>query len=220
MKAAEQVRRQILSMAGRMLNVLPETLKLDSGLISAPDGQRVTIQEVATNSLYVESRYIMASVSAKVQNVPTSFAVQGVEVEIDNDTGMVRVLKAVSAVDAGRVLNPLLMERQIQSGVMQSLNSCLCEELLYDQKGTLLTASFQDYHISNTLDLPELQTYLVETTSHAGPFGAKSVAEISLYGAAPALANAIADALGIRLRQLPLTPERVLRAIHTQAVKR
>jgi putative selenate reductase molybdopterin-binding subunit len=220
MKAAEQVRRQILSMAGRMLNVLPETLKLDSGLITATDGQRVTIQEVATNSLYVESRYIMASVSAKVQNVPTAFAVQGVEVEVDSETGVVRVLKAVSAVDAGRVLNPLLMERQIQSGVSLGLNSGLCEELLYDQKGTLLTTGFQDYHIYNTLDMPALQTYLVETSNHVGPFGAKSVAEIVLYGAAPALANAIADALGIRLSQLPLTPERVLRAIHAQAAKR
>jgi putative selenate reductase molybdopterin-binding subunit len=140
---------------------------------------------------------------------------------------MVRVLKVVSAVDAGRVLNPLLMERQIQSGVTQGLNAGLCEELLYDQKGqpqgiapTLLTTNFQDYHIYNTLDMPELQTYLVETTNYVGPFGAKSVAEISLYGAAPALANAIADALGIRLHQLPLTPERVLRAIHAQAAKR
>jgi putative selenate reductase molybdopterin-binding subunit len=220
MKAAEQVRRQILAMAGRMLNVLPESLKLNSGLITAPDGQRVTIQQVATNSLYVESRYIMASVSAKVQNVPTSFAVQGVEVEVDSETGMVHVLKVVSAVDAGRVLNPLLMERQVQGSVTQGLSSGLCEELLYDQKGTLLTTNFQDYHIYNTLDMPESQTYLVETTNPVGPFGAKSVAEISLYGAAPALANAIADALDIRLRQLPLTPERVLRAIHAQAAKR
>jgi putative selenate reductase molybdopterin-binding subunit len=220
MKAAEQVRRQILAMAGRMLNVLPESLKLDSGLITAPDGQRVTIRQVATHSLCVESRYIMASVSAKVQNMPTSFAVQGVEVEVDSETGVVRVLKAVSAVDAGRALNPLLMERQIQGGVMQGLSSSLCEELLYDQKGALLTTNFQDYHIYNTLDLPELQTYLVETTNPVGLFGAKSVAEISLYGVAPALANAIADALGVRLHQLPLTPERVLRAIHAHAAKR
>jgi putative selenate reductase molybdopterin-binding subunit len=220
MKAAEQVRRQILAMAGRMLNVLPESLKLDSGLIMTSNGQQVTIQQVATNSLYVESRYIMSAVSAKVQNMPTSFAAQGVEVEVDTETGMVRVLKAVNAVDVGRALNPLLLERQIQGGMVQGLSSGLCEELLYDQKGALLTSSFQDYHIYNTLDMPKLQTYLVETTNPVGLFGAKSVAEISLYGAVPALANAIADALGIRLRQLPLTPERVLRAIHAQAAKR
>ncbi len=220
MKAAEQMRRQILAVAARKLNVRSEMLKLNEGVITAPDEQSVTIQQVAIHSLQVESRYIMATASSKVQQVPTTFAVQGIEVEVDSETGTIRILKAISAVDVGRPMNPLLIEREIQGGVLQGLSLSLCEELLYDQKGAVLTNSFQDYHIYTTLDMPESQIYLVETPATTHPFGAKLVAEAPLYGIAPALANAVADALAIRLHQLPLTPERVLRAIHTQPAKR
>jgi len=98
---------------------------------------------------------------------------------------------------------------------------CISEEMLYDAQGQPLTSTLRDYHIYNALEMPELQTYLIQNGDiTSGAFGAKSVVEVARSGVAPAVANAVADALGMRIRQLPLTPERVLRAIHAKNAKR
>jgi putative selenate reductase molybdopterin-binding subunit len=219
-RAAEQVRRQLVIVAGRMLNALPESLKVHNGVISAPNGQTLTIEQVVKHCLYVENRHIMTTASWKQPQIPTAFAAQGVEIEIDTETGSLRVISSITAVDAGRTINPMIAEGQIQGSVAQGLGMGLSEEMIYDQKGQAVTANLSDYHIYSAPDMPELQTYFVETNDAAGPFGAKEVAEIALNGVAPALANAVADALGIRIRQLPLTPERLLRAIHAQNTAR
>lgn len=219
-QAAGQIRSQVLAVAGRMLNVRPESLTINSGLVVAPDEQRVTMQQVATHAQYVEARYIMTTASTRVEQVPTSFAVQGVEVEVDCETGMLRILKAVSAVDTGHTLNPLLLEGQILRGAAQGLGAGLFEELQHDPQGALLTTNLRDYHIYNALDIPEMPVYLVESNAQESPFGVKSVAEVALNGMAPALANAVSDALGMPVSQIPLTPERVLRMIHAQSAKR
>jgi putative selenate reductase molybdopterin-binding subunit len=222
-KAADQMRRQVLAVAGRMLNVVPESLKVNDGSIISARGQQgtlqVTLQQVAAHSIFEENRYLIITASAKMQSMPITFTAQGVEVEVDSETGMVRILRVVSAIDAGRTINPLLTEAQVQGSVMRGLSMALGEELLYDQQGHLLTTNLRDYHAATVLDIPESQVYLVETIEPTTPFGVKSVADVPCYGSVPALANAVADALGIRIRQLPLTPERVLRAIHAHAVK-
>jgi putative selenate reductase molybdopterin-binding subunit len=219
-RAAEQVRRQVLAVGGRMLNVLPESVKIQNGILTAPDGGTVSIEQVAKHSLYGENRHIMTTASWKMPQIPTTFAAQGVEIEVDMETGVIRVLKAVSVVDAGRAINPLQTEGQIQGSVVQGLGAGLSEEMVYDQKGNLLTTNLSDYRILGVSDIPELETYLVETVDPSGPFGAKAVAELPMVGLAPALANAVADAIGVRMRQIPLTPERLLRAIHAQAAAR
>jgi putative selenate reductase molybdopterin-binding subunit len=219
-KAAELLHRQILSVAGRMLNALPEALKINNGIIKAPSGQTVTIAQVAAHALYAESRHLITNASWKSQQVPLSFAAQGVEVEVDTETGYVRVLKAITAVDVGRVINPMIVEAQLQGSTTQALGLGVCEEMIYDQNGVLLTDNMRNYHIPNALDMPEIQTYLVETQDASPIFGAKAAAEIPFNGIAAAIANAVEDAVGIRIRQIPLTPERVLRAIHTQAAKK
>ncbi len=146
-KAAEQVRRQILVVAGRMLNTLPENLKINAGVITAPSGQKITIAQVAEHALYNENRQIMTTASWKGQRFPLSFAAQGVEVEVDMETGEVRVLKAVTAVDAGRVINPMLIEGQVEGSATQGLGSAVSEELLYDQQGKPLTTNLSEYRI-------------------------------------------------------------------------
>ncbi|MBV9228632.1 MAG: xanthine dehydrogenase family protein molybdopterin-binding subunit, partial [Chloroflexi bacterium] len=218
-KAAEQIRRQILTVAGRMLNTLPEALKINAGTITAPNGHTTTISQVASHSLHIEGRHIMTTASWKVQQTPTSFAAQGVEVEVDTETGSVRVVKAITAVDAGRVINPLIVGAQLLGSAVQGLGAGICEEMIYDRNGHLLTTTFSDYGIYNARDMPEMQTYMVETNDPANSFGAKVVAEHPLNAMAPAIANAVADALGVRIRQIPFTPERVLRALHAQANK-
>ena len=218
-RAAEQVRRQILAVGGRMLNTLPEMLKIRRGTVAASSGQKMTIQQIAAYSFYVENRHIMTTASWKVPYVPLSFAAQGVEVEVDTATGCVRVVKIVTAVDAGRVINPLISEGQVQGSIAQALSASMSEELLYSQQGKLLTTSLHDYHIYDATEMPQMQTYFIETYDPSGPFGAKAAGEVASNMMAPAIANAIADALGVRIRQIPFTPERMLKAIHahTQA---
>src|SRR5260370_4496561 len=145
------------------------------------------------------------------------FAAQGAEVEVDTETGVVRVLKAVSAVDAGRVINPITAEGESEGGATQALGYGVCEEMVYDERGALLTTNLDDYRIYSAPDMPKMETYIVETSDPFGPFGAKAIAEIPIDGMAPAVANAVADALGVRIRQIPLTPERVLSAFQSQA---
>lgn len=217
LRAADQMRRQLLVAAGRMLNALPESLKINSGIIAAPQGQTVSIAQVATYALFSENRHIIATSTGKVQEAPTSFAALGVEVEVDGETGIIKVLKAVCAVDAGCAINPLVQETEVQGAMIQGLGAGICEELLYDQRGRLLTINMRDYRICGALDIPELQTYLVESADSAAPLGVKAIAELPLQCMPAALANAVSDAIGTSIRQLPLSPERVLRAIHAQS---
>lgn len=220
-KAAEQVREQILEVAGHMLKVNPEQLTIRDRVINTSNGQGVTVSQVALHSLHVENqRQIMATASWMSYQSPPPFAAQGAEVEVDTETGAVRVLKAVSAIDAGRVINPVTAEGQIEGGATQALGYGVSEEMLYDQRGNLLTTNLNDYRIFSAPDMPEMETYIVETEDPFGPFGAKAIAEIPIDGMAPAVANAVADAIGARLRQIPLTPERVLRVLRAQAQTR
>jgi len=219
-KAAEQVRQQILAVAGSMLKADPEKLTIKDRIVTAPNGQTVTVSQVALHSLHVENQQqIMATASWMSYDSPPPFAAQGAEVEVDTETGAVRVIKAVSAVDAGRVINPITAEGQIEGGSTQALGYGVCEEMIYDQQGALLTTNLSDYRIFSAPDMPQMETYIVEPSEPFGPFGAKAIAEIPIDGMPPAVANAVADALGVRIRQIPLTPERVLRAIHSQETK-
>lgn len=220
-KAAEQVRAQILLVAGRMLKANPETLTIKDRVITAPNGNTATVSQVALHSLHVENQQqIMATASWMSYESPPPFAAQGAEVEVDTETGVVRVLRAISAIDAGRVINPITAEGQVEGGATQALGYGVCEEMVYDQNGAMLTTNLSDYRIYSAPDMPQMETYIVETSDPFGPFGAKAIAEIPIDGMAPAVANAVADALGMRIRQIPLTPERVLRAIREQGSNR
>jgi putative selenate reductase molybdopterin-binding subunit len=219
-KAAEQIRRQFLTIAGRLLNTLPETLKVSSGVITAPNTQSKTIRQIAEYSLGVEGRQIMTTASWKVQQAPIAFAALGAEVEVDTETGFLRVVKLVCAVDVGQALNPLILESQLQGSLAQALNAVLYEDLLYDAKGVIHNADLRAYHLQNALVKPEVQISLLSTHDPFGPFGAKAVAELPLQVLSAAVSNAVADALGTRIRQLPLIPERILRAVHAQTAQR
>ncbi len=221
-RAVELARRQVLIIAGRMLNVMPETLSIQEGTItpSLLNGEPLTIAQVAAHLLTSEGRQVIVNASWKETNAPTTFAVQGAEVEVNTETGAIRVVKLIAAVDAGRVINPLLAETQIQGSMAQGLGMSTSEEMLYDAQGQPLPRTLRDYHLYNATEMPEMQIYFVQSgETTIGPFGAKAVAEAVRSGVAPAIANAVADALGIRIRQLPLTPERVLRAIHMRNAK-
>ena len=219
-KAAEQVRDEILKVAGNILKINPRQLSIKDRVITGVNGKNVTVAQVALHSLYVENQQQISATVSWIGAQTPAFAAQGAEVEIDTETGVVHVLKAISAVDVGHVINPVLAEGVIEGSVALALGYSISEEMLYDQRGNLLTTNLSDYRILNASDMPELKTYLVETDASEGPFGAKAFEDIAVNALAPAVANAVADALGVRLRQIPLTPERVLRVLRAQAQAR
>ncbi|BAZ33379.1 4-hydroxybenzoyl-CoA reductase [Cylindrospermum sp. NIES-4074] len=138
-----------------------------------------------------------------------TFAVQGVEVEVDTETGKVQVLRCVQAIDLGKAINPRICQGQAMGGIGMGIGYALTEELLFDQQGRILNPTLREYRIPTAADMPPIEVILVEKADPHGPFGAKGVGEITINCTAPAIANAIAHATGCRLYQLPMTPERI-----------
>jgi putative selenate reductase molybdopterin-binding subunit len=213
-KAARAVLQQILEVGGRMLGEDPKDLVAHDGKVCAPDGRFVSYEQVCLSSLYEKDQFqIMATASHMSYESPPPFAAVFVELEVDLETGAVRVLKIVEAVDCGQVVNPHMAEGQVEGAAIQSLGYALYERMPFDATGRMLFRSFRDYTLATAADVPEIVTILVPTHEPSGPFGAKAIAEIPINGPAPAIANALADATGVRIRELPLTPERVLAAL-------
>jgi len=140
-----------------------------------------------------------------------TYGCQGVEIEVDKKTGQIKVLKVSSVFDVGRVMNPQLLEGQLEGAILQGLGTALFEELML-KDGKVLNPSFVDYKIPVADDMPELIVDFVENPEESGPFGARGVAEPAMVPTAPAIANALYNALGVRLYTMPLTAERVLTA--------
>ena len=144
---------------------------------------------------------------------PPPFAAQFAEVTVDMETGAVTVEKLVMAVDSGVIVNPLTASGQIEGGMTQALGYAVCEEMRYDEKGIAIERDLDRYHIFRADEMPELETIFVETFEPSHPFGVKAVAEIPMDGVAPAVGNAILDAIGVNVDEIPATPERVWRAM-------
>ena len=149
-------------------------------------------------------------------NCTYPFGTHIVAVEVDRDTGQVKILKYIAVDDCGKQVNPLLVEGQVQGGIAQSIGAALMEKTVYDENGQLLTGEFMDYAIPRAADIPDFVLGSTVTPSPSNPLGVKGVGEAGTIGATPAIANAVVDALsplGIRHLDLPFTPERVWRAI-------
>jgi putative selenate reductase molybdopterin-binding subunit len=215
-RAALDVAAQIQKVASAMLDPRPEpeSLELRDRAALAPDGRSVSLEKVALRSLYeADQHQIAATASAISHKSPPPFSAHFVDVAVDTETGRVAVEKYVAAVDCGTAINPKLAEGQLEGAVANGLSFALTEEYLFDERGKMRNAGFADYKIYSAADMPEMVTLMIPTYEESGPYGAKSVSEIGINGACPAIANAIFDAVGVRIRETPFTPERVLAAI-------
>ena len=221
-KAAEAVRTRIVTRASRLLGgVDPDVTALRDGRAWTPDGRSVTLEAVALNALHTEDQeQIMATASYVSPESPPPFATQVAEVEVDVETGELTVTRLVIAVDCGVVINPTTASGQVEGAMVQALGYGVTEELVLDDDGRPANARFGPYWIFRSDDTPPMETFLVQTMEHSGPFGAKSVGEIAIDGVAPAVRNAILDATGVAINAIPLTPERVWRALHRQPPRR
>lgn len=214
-KAAEQVREQIKERTGLMLGLADwQDVTLRDCRAYAPDGRSVSMADLALHSLHQDQqRQIMATASYVSHESPPPFAGQFAEVEVDTETGQVTVNKLVMAVDCGVAINPITASGQVEGGMTQALGYAHCEEMVYDAQGRMVNPAFGPYKIYRADEMPEMESILVQTFEPSGPFGAKAVAEIPKDGVAPALANAIFNATGVRIRRIPFTPERVWAAL-------
>ena len=217
-KAAEKVRAQVLGVAAKMLGVGVEDLACQNDEVFTITQPRkaVAIADVALQALYKEKLQIMDGASHFNTDSPPPFCATFAEVAVDTQTGRVRVEHLATAVDPGVAINPMQAEGQVEGAVTQGLGFTLTEELLLDESGRPLNPNFLDYKIFTAKDMPKLTTILVETEEPLGPYGAKSVSEVPINGVAPAVANAIFHAVGVRIRKLPIRPEDVLRALYQQ----
>ncbi len=212
-KCAEKIKAQIISVAAKMLNINKNELALaENKVVDKKKNKELSLAEVAIHSLYTKDQFqIQANASHIVEQSPPPFIAQFAEVEVDKKTGKVRIIKFVSAVDCGQAINPKLAEGQIEGAAVNGICYALTEQYKFSLSGNLLNKSFRDYKIWTAADMPEFKSFIVESHEKSGPFGAKSVGEIGINGPMPAIANAIYDAVGIRLYEAPFTPEKVYR---------
>ncbi|MCX8110521.1 MAG: molybdopterin-dependent oxidoreductase, partial [Syntrophorhabdaceae bacterium] len=225
--AARKIREQILEAAGKILEEDPKDLDIKDGIVfsiknkdkSTPLGKalRKIHYTLGGKMLMAEYFYDPANENFDKEfkgNLSVSYAygAHGVEVEVDKETGKVKILNYVAAHDVGKAINPLLLEGQIYGGGLQGIGYALGEKMVY-QNGRLMNGNFLDYKIPTVKDVPPIQPVIVETDEKDGPFGAKGIGEPGLVPTAPAIANAIYDAIGVRIKDLPITPEKVLAAL-------
>ncbi len=159
---------------------------------------------------------ISAEVSINAQGAGPGFATHICDVEVDKETGQVQILRYTAVQDVGRAIHPSYVEGQIQGGVTQGIGWALNEEYVYDKNGRLDNAGFLDYRVPVASDLPMIEAVLVENANPRHPFGARGVGEVPIVPPMAAVANAIADAIGVRMRDLPMSPPRVRAALDAQ----
>ena len=215
-RAAEVVAEKIKKRAAEMFgsDVEYSSIRLFERAAHTPDGRSIPLSEIALESLHRSNQEQIMGVASYVSpSSPPPFAAQFAEVTVDTETGAVTVDKLVMAVDSGIIVNPQTASGQIEGGMTQALGYAVCEEMVYNEKGQARERDFRDYHIFQADEMPALETIFVETFEPTHPFGVKAVAEIPLDGVAPAVGNAIRDALGVDVVFNPVTPERVWRAV-------
>ena len=232
-EAANDAMNQLLELAQIKIGLSKRDLELRDGYVVSkiyPD-RKVAISELALGLTFEDGSGIHGPIIGRGAFIPPNvrnadkktglgehpvvfwtYGAQGIEVEVDLETGAVKILKVVSVFDVGKVMNPQLLEGQMEGAIAQGIGTALFEELML-KDGKVLNPSFVDYKIPTADDMPEMVIKFVENPEDTGPFGARGVAEPAMVPTAPAIANAIYAATGIRLNTMPLTAERVLNAI-------
>jgi xanthine dehydrogenase molybdenum-binding subunit len=218
--AAEEAKSQLLDEAAKRLEARREDLEMKDRQIyvKGSPSTGIPLADVAVGLIHGDiSHQVMGRGSfSPVTNAPP-FEVHFAEVEVDTETGALKVIKFVAAHDLGKVINPLLSEGQVQGGVHMGIGYAFWEGIQIDpDTGQYLNLNLMDYKTTSPVDMPPVDVILVESHEPTGPYGAKGLGEPAMVPTAPAIANAIYDAIGIRFRQLPITRQSVLEAIQKQ----
>ena len=218
-QAATELKAKILRIAATRLDEDVNALDIVDGRVTSDDGvAHLSLADIAA-SVTEHPLEVEASVTpGSKDHIVNSFGAHFAQVEVDTETGNVRVLKYVAAHDSGRILNPQLAVNQVEGGVSQMLGFTLSEEMLTDRhSGITLNASFLEHKSPTIQEYPPIQTIFADVVDPIGPFGAKALGEPPSIGVAPAVINAIYDAVGVRITDLPATPDKILNALGAQS---
>jgi putative selenate reductase molybdopterin-binding subunit len=215
LKASREIARLIREHAALMLSIAdPSGLELHDRMVFAPDGRSLTLEEVALSSLHVlDQHQIQAAASNMSPLSPPPTAAQFAEISVDTATGRISLDRLLMVVDCGTIINPITAAGQVEGGMAQALGFALSEEMLFDSEGRLINGTMGKYKLPRYKDMPATDVMLVQTYEPNGPYGAKSIGELSIDGVAPAVASAIHNAVGVWMRELPYTPDKVLKAL-------
>jgi xanthine dehydrogenase molybdenum-binding subunit len=206
--------RLAVELAGRAAELWeadPDDVEFENGRFFT-NGHQLSFKELAAR-LGDAGGPVMASATVFPDGYGPGFATHIVDVEVDPETGKVEILRYTATQDVGRAVHPDFVEGQIQGGVVQGIGWGLTEEYFYDPEGHLLNASLLDYRMPTSLDVPMIDTVLVEVPNPGHPYGVRGVGEVPIVPPPAAIANAIYDAMGIRMRVLPMSPTHVLEAL-------
>lgn len=220
-RAAEDARQQVLKIAADRLEASMEDLEIVGGevRVRGVPGRSMSLEKIAARSMSFGGRYepVFGRGQAAITETSPAFAVHVVRVRVDPDTGRVTPVNYVCVQDAGRALNPAAVEGQMMGGAAQCVGWGLLEEMVFDASATPLTASLLDYALPRATQVPPMEPVVVEVASKIGPYGARPVGEPPVIPGAAAIANAVRDACGARVTDLPLTSERVFSAMTRSA---
>ena len=210
-KAANNVKKQIQIHAANMLGIKnPDDLVLKFGHVIAPDESSLSLKEIALSSLHqMEQNQIMATESHVSYVSPPPTGAQFAEITVNTETGEIKIDRLLMVVDCGRVINPITAAGQVEGGMSQGVGFTLHEDTYYDESGDIVNDSLKTYKIMTADEAPPMDVIFVQTDEPTGPFGAKSVSEISIDGVAPAIVSAIHNATGKWFHDLPLTPDKI-----------
>src|SRR5579883_1775657 len=212
-EAAHDALRQLKERVARLWEKKPDEVTFDGRVFRAGEGiSPMTVKESAPR-LARTGGPVVGRATVNARGVGPAFAVTLVDLEVDPDTGKTQILRCTVAQDAGRAIHPSYVEGQMQGGTAQGLGWALNEEYIYDSKGNLRNFGLLDYRMPTCLDLPMIETKIVEVANPGHPLGIRGVGEVSIVPPPAAVANAIYRAVGVRMTKLPMSPPRVLKAI-------
>ena len=216
-EAGHDVRRQMVQRAATIWDVPPDDVDYSDGVLAHKSDPelRLTFKELA-GMLNGTGGPISGRGTVDPQGVGGAFAAHIVDVEVDPDTGKVEILRYTALQDAGKAVHPSYVEGQMQGGVAQGIGWALSEEYFFNDKGEMVNSSFLDYRMPTSLDLPMIDTVIVEVANPGHPFGVRGVGEVPIVPPMAAIANAIHNAVGVRMRGLPMSPGKLLQALWDQ----
>ena len=213
-EAAQDIKRQMVQRAARVWDVSADDVDFSNGVFShrSDPELRLSFKEMA-GRLNETGGPIVGRASVAPGGVGGAFAVHIADVEVDTETGKVQVLRYTALQDAGKAVHPSYVEGQMQGGVVQGIGWALNEEYFFNDEGEMVNSSFLDYRMPTSLDLPMIDTVIVEVANPGHPYGVRGVGEIPIVPPMAAIANAIYSAIGIRMRDLPMSPGKILEAL-------
>ena len=212
MQACEEIRKRICKLGARMLDVDAEEADFDGAFVYSGN-EKVSLQEIAVKGTCGNTQELQVVRTYSSPISPPPFMVGMAEVEVDKETGSARVVDYVAVVDCGTPINPNLARVQTEGGIAQGIGMALYEDVQYSEQGTILNNSFMQYKIPTRLDIGDIRVDFRSSYEPSGPFGAKSIGELVIDTPCPAVAEAVYNATGVRVRELPITPEKIAMGI-------